>query len=119
MGSRMIHPAHPPAIAQHLLAVCVRSREMREAVIGDLQEEFAHICAIRDRRAAARWYVAQTTRSVPLLLWWRAVRGVGRMPLRAVAVGTAVLVGGFVAMAWLAVTVVASLAPPPELRFPL
>src|SRR5262245_12735309 len=47
----------------------------REAVLGDLTEEFAIHADPKSRLSAARWYRGQVYRSIPLLLWSDVRRG--------------------------------------------
>ena len=50
----------PPRVAEYLLRICTDSRD-REALLGDLQEEFGeHISPERGRLKAAFWYWRQT-----------------------------------------------------------
>ncbi len=51
--------AIPPAFAERLLRASVRDAEWRDAVSGDLREEFATLVARRGPAAAARWYWRQ------------------------------------------------------------
>jgi len=58
----------PPAVASWLLETVVPERN-REAVLGDLIEEFT-IRTESDRpRAASLWYWEQVCRSIPRMLW--------------------------------------------------
>lgn len=64
----------PPALAECAVEVLVADGALRDAVLGDLAEEFAARCA-RDGAVRARaWYRAQAFGSMPHLLaacWWR------------------------------------------------
>ncbi len=51
--------AIPPAFAERLLRASVRDAEWRDAVSGDLREEYATLVARRGPAAAARWYWRQ------------------------------------------------------------
>ena len=53
----------PPTSAERLLRATVRDAEWREAITGDLREEFAAFCVRRGLSAARRWYWRQV---VPL-----------------------------------------------------
>ena len=56
-------PTVPPSLAERLLRASVRDAEWRDAVSGDLREEFAGLAARRGAAAATRWYWRQ---AVPL-----------------------------------------------------
>jgi putative ABC transport system permease protein len=49
----------PPSLAERLLRASVRDIEWRDAVSGDLREEFAGLAAVRGTAAATRWYWRQ------------------------------------------------------------
>ncbi len=56
-------PATPPAVAERLLRLSVRDAEWRDAVLGDLREEYAGMFQARGSAGARRWYWRQ---SLPL-----------------------------------------------------
>ncbi len=64
----------PPALARTLL-LAVAGESCAECVAGDLEEEFALICQVRDPAAGARWYLWQVIRSVAPLVWLRLRSG--------------------------------------------
>jgi hypothetical protein len=64
----------PPALARALL-LAVAGESCAECVAGDLEEEFALICQVRDPAAGARWYLWQVIRSVAPLVWLRLRSG--------------------------------------------
>lgn len=64
-------PFTPPALVERLLRLSVRDPEWRDAVSGDLREEFADVVRRRGAAAARRWYWRQ---SVPLTLRFAASR---------------------------------------------
>jgi putative ABC transport system permease protein len=49
----------PPRAAERLLRAAIRNAEWREAIVGDLQEEFASIALRRGLAVARRWYWRQ------------------------------------------------------------
>ncbi len=53
----------PPSVARLLLRL-LPPRD-RDAILGDLAEEFTHICRVRGQRTATRWYWRQALASVP------------------------------------------------------
>ena len=65
----------PPRVLECVLGALVPDPALREAVLGDMAEEFAERCADQDPVQARRWYRGQAIRSVPHLLaacWWPA-----------------------------------------------
>jgi putative ABC transport system permease protein len=58
-----LSPATPPAVAERLLRLSVRDPDWRDAVLGDLREEYAGMLQKRGPRGAQRWYWRQ---SLPL-----------------------------------------------------
>jgi hypothetical protein len=72
MENDMSEP-HPPWLASLLLSAVLQTGD-RDALLGDLCEEFA-LRARGSQRAAARWYWTQAIRSVPALLGSRSRRG--------------------------------------------
>jgi hypothetical protein len=89
-------PRPPPALAEYAIAALVADPALREAVLGDLAEEFADRCA-RDGAARARsWYREQVVRSAPAFVaacWRRAP--VGHRRTRPLLTG---VVGGYLAL---------------------
>ncbi len=75
----------PPPLAERLLRASVRDGEWRDAVSGDLREEFATLVARRGPAAATRWYWRQ---ALPLAARFTAGRLVPAMtpPRRRIAV---------------------------------
>lgn len=65
MGSEVKRPLAVRGVAR--LIECLLPRECSELVVGDLYEEFA--LRSHDRRDAVRWFMLQSVRSVPGLLW--------------------------------------------------
>jgi hypothetical protein len=65
---------NPPVLARALL-LAVAGDEEAEFVAGDLQEEFALLCASRGRPAGMRWYWRQVVRSAMTLLALRMRSG--------------------------------------------
>jgi len=65
------HPA-PPA-ARRIFSWFV-SKDVRESLIGDLEEEYAARMATDSSSAALRWYLRQICASIPPLLWIRLTR---------------------------------------------
>ena len=61
----------PPSFAEQLLRASVRDAEWRDAVSGDLREEFAAHAARRGVAAASRWYWRQ---ALPLAVRFAAGR---------------------------------------------
>lgn len=61
----------PPSLPERLLRASVRDPEWREAITGDLREEFAALLAARGAAAARRWYWRQT---IPLMARFVAAR---------------------------------------------
>jgi hypothetical protein len=58
--TRSADPPHlPPSLAERLLRASVRDAEWRDAVSGDLREEFASLAAVRGTTTATRWYWRQ------------------------------------------------------------
>ena len=58
-----VSPATPPAVAERLLRLSVRDPDWRDAVLGDLHEEYAGMLQERGPAGAQRWYWRQ---SLPL-----------------------------------------------------
>ena len=58
----------PPPLAERALGALVADALLREAVLGDLAEEFAERCALHGPARARRWYRVQAARSAPPLL---------------------------------------------------
>ena len=66
-----------PQLAERLLEALGADTEFREAVIGDLAEEFELRVGWDGARAARRWYYREGLRIAPYLVrdWWRRLRG--------------------------------------------
>lgn len=58
----------PPAIAR-LLLESLLPLDSRDAILGDLIEEYAFKATTKSRFEASRWFWSQTCRSVPILAW--------------------------------------------------
>ncbi len=71
MTSSAHSPVIPPDWAERLLRATVRDADWRDAVTGDLREEFASLAASRGVAAARRWYCRQ---AVPLAARFAAGR---------------------------------------------
>lgn len=56
----MTSPLAPPSLPERLLRASVRDPEWRDAIAGDLREEFAAVAASRGAGAARRWYWRHT-----------------------------------------------------------
>ena len=81
---------NPPWLATQLLCRVLAAGE-RDAVLGDLLEEFALRASVSSRQAA-RWYWSQALRSLPILLGHRARRD-RWVSTAAVALAAYVIVG--------------------------
>lgn len=55
----MTTPAAPPSLPERLLRASVRDPDWRDAITGDLREEFAALVATRGAAPARRWYWRQ------------------------------------------------------------
>lgn len=66
----------PPRTTERLLAGLGATPEFRDALLGDLAEEFASRVEANGVESAARWYRREAVRAVPHLLgsWLRAAR---------------------------------------------
>ena len=95
----MSHPP-PPRLATMLLAAVLSERD-RDAVIGDLTEEYAAHAGRRTRQAACLWYWRQVVRSMPPLLRSSARRGRWVSTL-GLASGLYILAGAFEFLAYAA-----------------
>jgi putative ABC transport system permease protein len=129
----------PPALARRLLLRLLPPAD-RSAILGDLDEEFAHVCGEAGPRAARRWYWRQALTSVPSIIRLRhrarrrspwsqsggerllpqvmqdaryAVRSWRREPLFAATAMTTQALGVAVAGAVLSVAYGVLIAPPP------
>ena len=87
----------PPRIACWLLACLLPERD-REAVMGDLAEEYA----LRSR-SASLWYWGQVYRSIPSMVW-RSVSGGRWLPTLSVAMGAYIAAGAIEFVADLAIS---------------
>ena len=56
----MTSPTTPPSSAERLLRLSIRDLKWRDAVTGDLREEFADIARRRGATGARRWYWRQS-----------------------------------------------------------
>ena len=81
----------PSPLATWLLAQAVPETN-REALLGDLHEEYALRAGSASASTAARWYWGQACRSIPPLMWSSARNGRWLFTL-AVAIGAYVLIG--------------------------
>jgi CubicO group peptidase (beta-lactamase class C family) len=85
----------PPPFAERTLGALVADALLREAVLGDLAEEFAERCALHGPARARRWYRVQAARSAPPLLaatCWPASGGRARRAGELLAAGLGGLV---------------------------
>lgn len=64
-------PLQPPPAAERLLRAAVRDPEWRDAITGDLREEFTTVLATRGAARARRWYWRQ---ALPLATRFAAAR---------------------------------------------
>jgi predicted permease len=67
-------PPGPSDHAERLLAALIPDREWREAVLGDLREEYERVANRRGRRAARWWHWGQTLRLAARRLAGRRLR---------------------------------------------
>ena len=83
----------PPRAVESLLAGLGAAADYRDAVLGDLTEEFAQRVRDDGLGSARAWYYREAARSAPHLLgsWLRSVRGAGLGRLLGVAVTSVVL----------------------------
>lgn len=88
----------PPALVECAVAALVADDALRDALLGDLAEEFAARCAEHGAAPARAWYRAQVLGSVPHLLaaGWR--RGDGGRPARRAAALLTAVAGSYVAL---------------------
>jgi len=80
-----------PRVATWLLA-CLLPRADREAVVGDLIEEYAIRAQSTSPSSVVRWYWGQIWRSIPLILWSTVRRG-GALSTLGVALGAYIAAG--------------------------
>ena len=73
VGEGEINNFYPPAFAEWL-AVLIKAPAMRDAFVGDLEEEFQRDLASFGLNRARRFYWARTLRSIVPLLWHAAKR---------------------------------------------
>lgn len=95
--SAALAPLMPPAFTECAVGALVAERGLRDAILGDLAEEFAERCEAHGVVPARRWYRGQAARSAPHLVaefWWPAPPSRGRR-LRALLAGVA---GGYVTL---------------------
>jgi hypothetical protein len=66
----------PPRTAEAILEALGAEANFRDALLGDLAEEFAQRAEREGAGAARRWYYRETIRTAPHLLreWWRGAR---------------------------------------------
>jgi hypothetical protein len=81
----------PPRAASWLLGLLLRERD-REAVLGDLAEEYALRAGSASRFTISRWYWGQVYRSAPRVVWCSVRRG-GWLPTLGVALGAYIAAG--------------------------
>jgi hypothetical protein len=84
----------PPLLAELILAELAGDRDTRDAVLGDLAEEYHSRCAEAGPSAAARWYWAAALASAPPL----AGTALRRAGLAAWARGIAAVLAGLAAL---------------------
>src|SRR2546425_11109058 len=80
-----------PRFATWLLG-CLLPQRDREAVLGDLIEEYAIRARSASPSTVARWLWGQVYRSVPLVLW-SAIRRRGSLSTLSVALGAYIVAG--------------------------
>lgn len=103
----MTTPSTPPTTAERLLEALGATPKLRDAVLGDLAEEYA-IRAARDGEGAARrWYWGQTIHATPHLLrdWARGLRPLYAARIAGIAGATILILGAVVFGVLLAVEV--------------
>ena len=83
----------PPRAVESLLAGLGATADYRDAVLGDLTEEFAQRVQDDGLGSARAWYYHEAARTAPHLLgsWLRSIRGAGVRRLLGVAVTALVL----------------------------
>jgi hypothetical protein len=91
----MITPKTPPRTAEKLLEALGAEPEFRDALLGDLAEEFALRTADKGDRTARRWYWGAALRVAPHLLrnWALRLRPRDVARLAGVAAAASLLVG--------------------------
>lgn len=91
----MITPHSPPRTAERLLEALGAEPEFRDALLGDLTEDFATRAAYGGERAARRWYWREALRVAPYLLrsWARLLRARDAARLAGLVGATFCLVG--------------------------
>lgn len=90
--------AIPPALAESAVGALIADRALREALLGDMAEEFAARCTARGVASARAWYRVQALGSVPHLLVNAWQRGDGGGPARRTATLLAAVAGSYVAL---------------------
>jgi hypothetical protein len=86
----MSHPS-PPRVATWLLGRAVPESN-RDAVLGDLAEEYALRARSRDGATVSRWYWGQVCRSIPSVMW-DAIRSGRWLSTFGVALGAYIFAG--------------------------
>jgi hypothetical protein len=91
----MITPPAPPRTAERLLEALGAGPELRDALLGDLAEDFATRAADDGEPAARRWYWREALRVAPYLLgnWARGLRARDAARLAGLVGATFCLVG--------------------------
>jgi DNA-binding transcriptional LysR family regulator len=104
-----------PRRAELILEALGADTDFRDAVIGDLAEEFALRASWDGPLAARRWYYRESLRVAPYLLrdWWRGLKRKDVGHFAGVIVGSSLLVIALEALLQLAVRGLA-LAPVPS-----
>jgi len=64
-----VSPRTPPVLASQILAGLVAEAGYRDAILGDLEEEFAKLVSRSGVSFARRWYWSQTLRAIGPLTW--------------------------------------------------
>jgi hypothetical protein len=105
----MTTPSVPPRTAERLLDALGAEPEFRDALLGDLAEEYAIRHACDGPRAALRWYWREALRVAPYLLcdWARRLRprDVARLVRHVIAAYAMVFIVAFVVMVTVEVVV--------------
>lgn len=89
------------ATARTLVALAAAPPALREAVLGDLEEEHHLLVERRGEAAAARWLRRQVLASFPRLLWLSLATASGAAWLRATGVVAAGYAALALAVAWI------------------
>ncbi len=94
----MTTPTSPPRTAERLLEALGATSALRDAVLGDLAEEYTLRAARDGEGAAGRWYWGQTILATPHLLrdWARGLRPLYAARIAGIAGATVLTIGAVV-----------------------